>query len=63
MSMSRNFWEKNCLMFALPFVSQKIGRWLMRSYRYINTLERENSELREQLATLRRKFRRTQRRE
>lgn len=63
MSMSRNFWSKNCLMLSLPFVSQKIARWLMRSYRYISQLERENGELREQLATLRRKLRRTPRRE
>jgi len=63
MSMSRNFWSKNCLVLALPIVSEKVRRWLMRSYRYITQIERENSELREQLATLRRKFRRTHRRE
>jgi len=32
MSMSRNFWSKNCLVLALPIVSEKVRRWLMRSY-------------------------------
>ncbi len=67
MSMSRNFIAKHCLLLAAGFMKHQLGgklaRWTMKAYEYINTLERENSELREQIATLRRKFRRTQRRE